>query len=456
MNNTPILDCKCYIVGTIIGAAGKALSSGLTSALNAQQQKEQRKWQQAENQKDRDFNASEAQKSRDYQERMYYEDRNYNSVANQMRQYAAAGLNPSLMMSMGAQSIQGTMPSAVAASTHGSSLPSGVTNSLDLGIDPLTMSAIEKNKADVDNTKEDTKSKQIENFVQDAIKYNRIKTSDIDIRFGESNASMSETRAKQFAEELAAINDRNRAAADKDKSETNLLAQEAAMYSEEWQAKQFDNFIKYYQLGYRIENSNDAINAIADLVSSAFLAEQNIKNNEALSRIRKNIADANDSIKSAKIKDFEIEELRYDHEQGAYMAEIDNVLYKWTIENNELRVLVDLSKTDEYKQNVKEIKQNEQSGDRRSSYVQSWTRPASEILKPAAQAADTYTKIRDAGYSAMDYEDGGSGSNDGVSETIREREVLTKDGKKVTLHERTRGSKASTSSHRSRGSKHKR
>ena len=454
MYNSINLNTRCYIAplvtSAIIGAGASALTSGVNSAMNAKQLAEQRKWQQAENQKDRDFNASEAQKSRDYQTNMYYEDRNWNSVKNQMKQYSDAGLNPSLMMSTGAQSIQGTMPSAPAASSHGSALPTGATNQLTTGLDPLSMSTVQKNIADARNTDEDTRRLEIENYASDLIKYNRVQASNIELRIAAANASMSQTRARQYAEELASINAKNRAEADKNISHGNLMAQEAAKYSEEWQAKQFENFVNYYKLGYRIENADDAINAIAEVCSASFLSQQFISNKEALSRIQKNIAQANDAIKSAKIKDFEIEELQYDHENGVYKARINNSLYQWTIDNNELKVIVDLSETDEFKSNIKETKKSEQEGDRRSAAVQSWARPVSDLLKPAAEAADTYTKIRDAGYSGLDFEDGSSSSNDGTSETIKEREVLNKDGKKVVLTERTRGAKASTSSKRGR------
>ena len=257
MYNSINLNTRCYIAplvaSALIGAGASTLTSGVNSALNAKQLSDQRKWQQAENQKERDFNSSEAQKSRNHQARMYYEDRNWNSVKNQMKQYSDAGLNPSLMMSTGAQSIQGTMPSAPVASSHGSALPTGATNELTTGLDPLSMSTVQKNIADARNTDEDTRRLEIENFASDLIKYNRVQASNIELRIASANANMSETRAHQFAEELASINAKNRSDADKNISHSNLMAQEAGKYSEEWQAKQFENFVNYYKLGYRIE-----------------------------------------------------------------------------------------------------------------------------------------------------------------------------------------------------------
>lgn len=128
------------LLGNLFGA-GAGIVNGVIN----------RKAQQKENERDRQFNAEEAQKQRDWQERMYHENE---SPQAQVQQQLQAGLNP---FANGASSQ--SVGSGSTASAGSSSLPSAPPISDFIAGIPQAMLGIKQTKSEIANTEADTQVK---------------------------------------------------------------------------------------------------------------------------------------------------------------------------------------------------------------------------------------------------------------------------------------------------------
>ena len=141
-----------------IGSFINLLGSTASNIAQAEQNRLNRQFQQAENQKDRDFNAEQAELQRNWQEDIYQK---YESPAAQVQQRIAAGLNP--LEGVGSQSVgQGS-------TAHSSSSPLPVGAPLDFSaFSQMAMFAEDLKSKKLDNQakEEQVKREQIDTWLK--------------------------------------------------------------------------------------------------------------------------------------------------------------------------------------------------------------------------------------------------------------------------------------------------
>lgn len=123
------------IGGPLISGVAGLISTGIDSAVSANQNRLNRKLQREQAELDRQFNAQEAQRARDFQEYLY---QTYQSPEALRNQYVAAGLNPDLMMH---GSFASPVSSSPTASHSGSSPGSSISSNIASGLSS-TMQAV--------------------------------------------------------------------------------------------------------------------------------------------------------------------------------------------------------------------------------------------------------------------------------------------------------------------------
>ena len=164
-------------------AAGGSIINGL---LQGSQNRANRKWQERENEKARQFNL-----------KMWELNNEYNSPVNQMKRLKEANINPHLAYSNGSAMNTSNAP----ASSNASSMPAGVAPQMDInGLLQalLTKEQInnikadtEKKQAEAKNIGTDTESKTLQNGITTKVLENWQNTYDAEILFKKSATSLN-------------------------------------------------------------------------------------------------------------------------------------------------------------------------------------------------------------------------------------------------------------------------
>lgn len=141
-----------FPIAAVISAAASIASSIFAHSSQKSTNKEMQRFQQIQQQKQNEFNASEAQKSRDFQAKM-----SNTEISRRSSDLLSSGFNPAFASSTGGASI-GSVPQASASSV---SVPN--LRAPEAPIDPLTISQIllnnsqaKKNEAEAENTEKST------------------------------------------------------------------------------------------------------------------------------------------------------------------------------------------------------------------------------------------------------------------------------------------------------------
>lgn len=162
-------------VSGLLAGVGSTVGSIFNASAN-------RKFQQRENQKNRDFNAAQAALSRQYNSQMINQQNAYNSPSAVMDRLRKAGLNPNLAygdIGSGAQVSVGS--TSQSASSNGSVSPSNVDFSgLMQGL--LVDSQIKLNEAQANKLNSDTDLNKVELEVQKQMAAGRVTLQGLDIQ----------------------------------------------------------------------------------------------------------------------------------------------------------------------------------------------------------------------------------------------------------------------------------
>lgn len=197
----------------MLGAVGGAVSAGASlgsSLFNIFTQNSRNKAaareQRLENERNRNFQREMAELAYQRNIEQWNRENEYNSPLEQRKRLQAAGLNADLFYGGGA----GNMLSADSPQMSGSGFGGGApaSDAVGRGIPEFDTLAVERARAEIDNikantksTEEDTQSRRIENYVQEAIKDNRITLSGLEISLSkEQVATLQKNREKADSE----------------------------------------------------------------------------------------------------------------------------------------------------------------------------------------------------------------------------------------------------------------
>ena len=197
--------------GTALGVAGSLLGS----LFSKKSSDKQLRLQVAENQKNRDFNAEQADIQREFITKQIADQNAYNSPSAVVERLKSAGLNPNLAyQQIGAgQQISNFQGSAASSSgSVGAGLPdfSGFNSlmqaaQIQSNIE-LQKSEADKNKADAENTREDTATKKINNNFLPQILEGQVKLQGSEIELNTSKLNLNSAQIRQIDATISNIN----------------------------------------------------------------------------------------------------------------------------------------------------------------------------------------------------------------------------------------------------------
>lgn len=212
-------------IGSLIGGIGNTVGGLISSNTNKKIAREQLAAQQAENEKNRQFNSAEAALARnfaseqtDLQYNRVLQQNEYNSPTSQMQRYREAGLNPNLLygdFNSGLQMSGGTAASGPAASSSGSvgvGLPdtSGLGN---LGTGLLqaskTSAEIKLMKAQADKLNSETDLNVIEKQYKPSLYENTLKLGDQEYKLSSAQATWYYRNVDYFDELITETQNRS-------------------------------------------------------------------------------------------------------------------------------------------------------------------------------------------------------------------------------------------------------
>ena len=197
--------------GTALGVAGSLLGS----LFSKKSSDKQLNMQVVENQKNRDFNAEQADLQRNFITQQIADQNAYNAPTAVVERLKQAGLNPNLAyQQIGAgQQISNFQGSAATSSgSVGAGLPdfSGFNSLMQAAqiasnID-LQKSQADKNRADADNTREDTATKQINNSFLPQILQGQIDLQGSQLSLNTSQLNLNTAQLRQIDATISNIN----------------------------------------------------------------------------------------------------------------------------------------------------------------------------------------------------------------------------------------------------------
>lgn len=158
--------------GSLLNSATNVAGSLISANAQNKALKKQIKAQSIENEKNRKYNKELAEYQNKLNVEQWNRENKYNSPAEQMRRFQEAGLNPNLIYGQmsNAPQLSGSLSSG-APSTPQDMSPLGnmrsVTGAALSAIDPLTSAQIDNIKADTSKKNAETKSTEIQNFIDE-------------------------------------------------------------------------------------------------------------------------------------------------------------------------------------------------------------------------------------------------------------------------------------------------
>ena len=196
--------------GTALGVAGSLLGS----LFSKKSSDKQLRMQVAENQKNRDFNAEQADIQREFITKQIADQNAYNSPSAVVERLKSAGLNPNLayqQIGAGQQISNFQGSSASSSGSVGAGLPdfSGF-NSLMQAAQvasniELQKSQADKNSADAENTRIDTKTKEINNSYLPQILKGQISLQGSQLQLNTSELNLNSAELRKIDAEISQI-----------------------------------------------------------------------------------------------------------------------------------------------------------------------------------------------------------------------------------------------------------
>lgn len=190
--------------GNPLGFAGSALDL-INNVSGKSPQDNSIKAQQAENERNRQFNSEQAKLAYDRQIAFWKMQQDYNTPAALMRRYKDAGLNPDLVYGQ----ISPTNPSASSpvASSSGS-VGSDLSNKRTLGDIASMALQMQREKAEIDNIKADTANKNANtagtltyNQFQEKLLQGQIDLNNMNLMLGDWTAKLNDAEQKRLFQE---------------------------------------------------------------------------------------------------------------------------------------------------------------------------------------------------------------------------------------------------------------
>ena len=175
----------------VISAVASIASHIISSSSQKKTNKEMMRFQETQQQKQNDFNASEAQKSRDYQAKM-----SNSEISRRVSDLRSAGFNPAFATGVGGASI-GSAPQASAS-------PVSVPNlrAPQAPIDPLELSQIALNNASAKKAEAEAENTQKQTDWIDALNQSTIDVNNADIAVKGSLVGVNDETKKKIAKDI--------------------------------------------------------------------------------------------------------------------------------------------------------------------------------------------------------------------------------------------------------------
>lgn len=175
----------------ILSAVASIASSIISSSSQKSTNKEMMRFQDIQQQKQNEFNATEAQKSRDYQSKM-----SNSEISRRVSDLVSSGFNPAFATGVGGASI-GSVPQASASSV---SVPN--LRAPQSPIDPLELSQIALNNASAKKAEAEAENTQKQTDWLDALNQSTIDVNNADVSVKGSVVGVNEETKKKIAKDI--------------------------------------------------------------------------------------------------------------------------------------------------------------------------------------------------------------------------------------------------------------